>query len=266
VVTFVEAASVAVLLLFFALTQRRALWAALGIGLGAVLGEEICIRAYGAYQYSPAWSLFLDRVPLAVALIWPAVVLSARAVVRTLWPSGGPVAVGALVCFDAALIEPIATHAGLWSWNLPGFFAVPLIGIAGWGCYGAAASFVLDRLPARAGSGKAAAAGSGAVALVAPLLAHAGILSLWWGALRWWQAPIPPRAAIAGALALSAGASLLLLRSPRRLPWREAVPRACAAALFGALLLLRPDALLAVYAAAFALFWLLALDYRRPAL
>ena len=276
--TFVEAGSVAVLLLFFALTQRRALWPALGIGLGAVLGEEICIRAYGAYQYSPAWSLFLDRVPLAVALIWPAVVLSARAVVRTLWPAGGALAVGALVCFDAALIEPIATHAGLWSWNLPGFFAVPLIGIVGWGCYGAAASLVLDRVAARGGPARAPVASNSAVAapaaalpavaapavmLLAPLLAHAGILAAWWGALRWWQSPIPPRAAIAGALALSAVASLLLFRSPRRLPWREAIPRACAAALFGALLLLRPDALLAAYSAAFAVFWLLALDYRR---
>lgn len=251
-VTAVELASLVVLLLFFALTQRRSLWIALGVGAGAVLGEEICIRAYGAYQYAPTWSVFVDRVPLLVALIWPAVVLSARAVVRTLWPGAGALAVGALVAFDAALIEPIATHAGLWSWNLPGPFSVPLIGLAGWGCYGAAASCAIDRCPRW-------------VALAAPPLAHAGILALWWGALRWVSAPIPREAAIAAALLLSGGAAFLVLRSQRRLPWREAIPRACGAALFGALLCARPDARLAAYSAAFAVFWLFALDYRRGA-
>lgn len=251
---FVELGSVAVLLLFLRLSKLQQPWDALGLALGAVAGEELCIRGYGAYQYAPSWSLFLDRVPLAVALIWPAVVLSARAVVRSVRPGAGALAVGLLVAFDAALVEPIATHAGLWSWNLPGFLDVPLIGPLGWGCYGAAATLVQDRVRRR---------GLRLLALVvlSPLLAHAGILALWWGALRWLQQPIPAALAAACAMALCAVLAGLIVRARLRLSWRDALSRAAAASVFAALLWARPEPHLVAYAASFALPWLALLDY-----
>ena len=209
------------------------------------MARRFCIRAYGAYQYAPSWSLFVDRVPLAVVLIWPAVVLSARAVGRATGLSPG-----LLVLFDACLVEPIATHAGLWSWNLPGFFGVPPIGPVGWACYAAAACWLLDRRP-------------WSVAAGAPLLAHAAILAAWWGALRWVQTEIPPAAAAAISALACTAAAVIAARS-RRLPWRESIPRAAAAALFAALLAAAPDRRLLLYAAPFALPWLALLDW--PAL
>ena len=137
------------------------------VAAGAWIGEELCIRLYGAYQDVPGWTVFVDRVPLAIVLIWPAVV--------------------------------IATHAGLWSWNLPGAFGVPLIGPVGWACYAAAACGLLDGGEATPGAPAGAAPNRGAgapgaepaaalrrelapatrTALFAPLLAHAGILAAW---------------------------------------------------------------------------------------
>lgn len=285
---WVEAGAVVVLLVFVRLSAGVRLREVAAVAAGAWVGEEVCIRVYTAYRYAPGWTVFVDRVPLAVVLIWPAVVLSARAVQRT---TGAPAAL--VVLFDACLIEPIATHAGLWSWNLPGAFGVPPIGPVGWACYAGAACWLLDggngrrrdRGEARgpqhldggelrtgghgeAGSSKAAPPlarpGSLRTVALAPLLAHAAILAAWWGALRWVQAEIPPAAAVAGAAVAGLSAAGVALRAPR-LPWREAIPRAAAAALFVALLAAAPDRALLLYAAPFALPWLALLDWRAAA-
>lgn len=249
----VELGSVLVLALFFSFSERARPWEALAVSLGAFLGEEACIRWYSAYQYSPGWTVFVDRLPLAVLFIWPAVVLSARAVLRALLGRAPALLVGLLVVFDAALVEPVATHAGLWSWNLPGFFSVPPIGPLGWGCYAAAASFLLDKL-----SGPRALA----AALGAPVLAHAGILALWWGGLRWLQADISALSAALASLLICIAAAAAVLASRKRLPWREAIPRGAAAGLFAGLLWAAPDRALLLYAAPFALPWLLLLRLR----
>jgi hypothetical protein len=237
---WVELGSVVILLMFLMFSERVPLRDVVSVAAGAWLGEEICIRVYDAYAYAPGWTVFVDRVPLAVVLIWPAVVLSARAVQKAV---GVPA--GLVVLFDAFLVEPIATHAGLWTWNLPGFFGVPPLGPVGWACYGAAACFMLDKAPRW-------------TALAAPLLAHAGILAAWWGLLRWVQAEIPPSVAAAVSALVCTSAAVVAIRS-RKLPWREAVPRASAAALFVALLAASPDRLLIFYAVPFALPWLLSL-------
>jgi hypothetical protein len=179
------------------------------------------------------------------------VILSGRAVARLFVgaPSGSsirlPLATGLVVWFDASLMEPVATHAGLWHWNLNGPFGVPLIGPLGWGFYAAAGALCLQGLRAwwvLVG------------VLVAPLLAHALILAAWWGGLRGLQAGWPEGVALAAGLAMCGAATLAALRVRRsaRLPWREVVPRAGAAAVFFALLGVRPDGLLALFALAFS--------------
>jgi hypothetical protein len=239
---WVELGALSILLVFALFSEGVRLRDALFVAAGAWMGEEVCIRLYGAYQYAPGWTVFVDRVPLAVVLIWPAVVLSARAVQRS---TGVPVFF--VVLFDACLVEPIATHAGLWSWNLPGAFGVPLIGPVGWACYAAAACLVLDRAPRW-------------TSVAAPLLAHAGILVAFWGALRWMRFAISPGAAAGVSALVCTAAALVALRAPR-LPWRDAAPRAAAAALFAALLYAAPDRALLLYAAPFALPWLALLDW-----
>lgn len=257
----VEFASVFVLALY-AFFARPRLRDVLVIAAGAFLGEEICIRLYGAYQYSPAWSLFVDRVPVAVLCIWPAVVLSARAVAARLAPgrdpSGAALATGAIVLLDAALIEPVATQAGLWSWNLPGAFSVPPVAPFGWACYAFAAALVLARLER---AKRSATLSLGAPFAVAAL-AHALILAGWWSALRWLQVAIPERAAVAAAVFSGAGLFILALRLPR-LSWRDSAPRACASAVFAGLLVARPEPHLVAYAACLAVPWLAVLDWRR---
>lgn len=220
------------------------------LAAGATLGEDICLRVYGAYRYDAGWSLWIDRLPLSVALTWPVVILSGRAVAGLVVGAPGrerwlPLWTGLVVWFDASLVEPIATHAGLWHWNLNGPFGVPLIGPLGWGFYAAAGTLCLQRL-----RGWRILLGG----LIAPLLAHVLILLAWWGGLRELSGGWPEGAALAVGLAVCAGATLLALRVRRaaRLPWREAVPRASAAALFFALLGVRPDGALALFAVAFS--------------
>src|SRR5690349_9163783 len=76
------------------------------VAIAAWVTEDTCIRIYGFYEYHAPWSVFVDRVPLLVALIWPVVVLSARDVALSL-AGGDPVKAIAktavIVLFDAAL-------------------------------------------------------------------------------------------------------------------------------------------------------------------
>lgn len=253
---WVELGSVLVLAVFFRFSARArgedGFGSALGLAFGAWLGEEVCVRGYGAYRYAPGWSVYLDQVPLVVVLIWPAVILSARAVARALSGSTRPLLVFAVVLFDAALIEPIATHAGLWSWSLPGAFGVPPVGPWGWACYAGAASLCLD---AAARSGRRALL-SFAAPLAAPLLAHAGILVAWFAFFRWVQVEIPAPAAVAASVCCGVAAALFALRAGR-LPLQESIPRVAAATIFAGLLAVHPDGYLLAYAAPFTLPWLI---------
>ncbi|MGC4119537.1 MAG: carotenoid biosynthesis protein [Myxococcales bacterium] len=214
----------------------------------ALLGEDTCIRAYGFYQYAPGWHLRVDHVPLLIATIWPAVVLSARAIARLILKGRGGTAglaalSGVLVVFDAALIEPVAVTSGLWSWNAPGIFAVPPVGILGWGFFAAASVYVLERVPARA---------SGVVVIAAPLLTHLALLASWWGLLRWLpQVSFTPAAGIAFVALCSLLYFAAVRRSRAGLPRNETLARVAATSFFGFLLATHPEAWLLGYAAAF---------------
>ncbi len=176
------------------------------LAAAAWLGEDTCIRAYGFYEYSPGWSLRLDRVPVLVACIWPAVILSARDLARDLLPGRSravPLVAAGIVLADAALIEPIAVHAGLWSWSVPGLFGVPPVGVYGWACFAGVSAAVLD----------VEERGTGFFArpwLVAQLLAgvahlHLMLLAAWWAALRWCSGPVAPWPAVVIVWVVSLG-------------------------------------------------------------
>ena len=238
----VEAASVGILALYLAIQHRHGRLAAFAreaacIALAGYLAEDLCIRLFAFYSYNPGWTLILDRMPLLVALIWPFVILSARDVARALRPGRSPVLLGTvLVLFDAALIEPVAVRAELWSWSEPGLWGVPLIGVWGWGVFAAITLALLERDRAAW------------VPLIAPPLANLLLVASWWGAFRWglrFELPVLVKLA---ASALGALAMLLAWRGRRGVAdWTVMAPRAVAASLFFALVALRGDALLWAY-------------------
>ena len=249
-----EAACVAIIGVYFVAHRADAPMRrdALLLAAAALAGEDSMIRAYGFYHYAPGWHLRVDQVPLLIPAIWAPVMLSARAVARSLLGRGGglreALLTGALVTFDASLIEPIAVRAGLWQWTEPGVFRVPVIGIVGWGLFAAAATYALDRTRGLARL---------SVVPAAALATHAALLALWWGALRWTLRDELPFAAAATPVALaSALYTAAVVRTNASLPWRELAPRAAATGFFAALLADRADAPLVAWAALFTPPWL----------
>ena len=167
------------------------------VAAAAWITENSVIHLYEFYQYAPRWSLFVDQMPLMVVLIWPGVFGSSRDL------AGPPksmvsnaLLVGAIVISDAALIEPISVTYGLWSWNEPGIFQVPIIGILGWGIFAAGAQAWLHFARRR---WQDALWPVLAVLILAPLWTHAVLLILWWSSLRWLSAPLPSWSVVAAA-------------------------------------------------------------------
>lgn len=232
---WVEVAAVGVLALYVYLRFRRGQGEGLAflrdfavIAPAAWLAEDSCIRLYGFYEYSPGWHVFLDRVPLAIACIWPAVILSARDLANRLVP-GRPWHVvltgGAIVWLDAVFIECIATESGLWSWSEPGPFGVPLVGPFGWGCFASAVILSL-RVP-RAGLRPA-------TVMAAPAITHCLLLASWWGLFRWISAPVPEWAFVAatGGMGLALTAAAARVRRRVFVPLDEMLARLAAASVF----------------------------------
>ncbi len=194
--------------------------------VAAWIGEDSVIRAYGFYAYDEGWSLFLDRVPLLIVVIWPVVIDSAWSLGRALGRGAAvPVVAAAFVLADASLIEPVAVHAGLWRWTEPGLFSVPPVGILGWAFF---AGLVVALAP-RVGW---------LAVLLAPLGTHALLLGAWWGGLRWVSGPIPAWAGLAavwGAL-LPVAAAFARRRTGAHVAPIELWARVPGAAFFFALL------------------------------
>jgi hypothetical protein len=224
------------------------------------IGEDSVIRAYGFYAYSPDWSCFLDRTPLLIILIWPAVIDSAHLLARRLLcgraaraarPHAVAALAGAIVLSDAALIEPIAVHAHLWSWTTGGIFLVPPIGIVGWAFFAAAAVFTFEWV------GEGSVGRSVLVLAVAPVATHAALVASWWLGFKW--LPGAPGmwvvAVVAWCLSLPIAGFALAKSIGRRVPRVDLAARAPGAAFFFALLVLtaRDQVELVVYAFAFAL-------------
>ncbi len=247
----VECFSLVVLALFVAVAQDRkaCLRDALLISLGALLGEDTCIRAYGFYFYSNDWHVFFDKVPLVVLLIWPAVVLSATKIARAVSPRASAARLGAMVCaivvFDAALIEPIAVHAHLWHWTRQGIFHVPIVGILGWGFYAGCIVFLMERTrgPARVFIPAASALGT-----------HGLLLVSYWGLFRYvLRYDLPFHVCVGLVLPASLYYVTKVVRAKATLSLGDLAARGAATSLFVYLLAKKPDAELIVYAMTFTL-------------
>jgi len=232
------------------------------IAVAAWIGEDTSIAFYGFYTYAPGWHLHIHHVPILVPLIWPLVVLSARDVVSKLWPALGgwrPLVVGAVVAFDASLVEVVAVRAGMWSWAEAGHLGIPLIGIAGWGYFAAGADVALSR-------GR-----PGLVLVTGPLATHALILVTWWGLFRWTLRGPLGLASVIGLVVLAALALAVVLRRRRAgfaIPLDLAMPRMIAASLFVVLLVATApfDAPLWAHAACVAVPYFAATSYDLTAL
>lgn len=204
----VEIASAGIVVLLVAALVRgersagRYLFRLLLMAAAGWVAEDTCIRLYQGYGYADTWTLWLDRVPVLVVVIWPTVLMSAYKLALSLaagktrwaWMLGGMI-----VTVDAALIEPVAVHAGLWSWHEPGLFDVPIVGVLGWGLFALAClgwlAFVDER--------KLSRTWDIAALFIAPLVVHAGVLALWWGAFRWMQVRLPAALGVTAAWLVS---------------------------------------------------------------
>jgi hypothetical protein len=223
------------------------------LAVAGFIGEDSVIRAYGFYFYSLRWDLFLDRVPLAIVLIWPVVIHSAWDLSRklcrvTMWV---PLVGAAIVLADASLIEPIAVQAGLWRWTQPGLFAVPPIGILGWSFFALGCIAVLQHAD-RSDRGRRL----GLPALViGPLTAHALLVVTWWTAFKWLSRPLPGWPFVVALWLVSALVTRTLVRRRlgARVPLGVLYLRVPGAAFFFVLLapLLATEPLLGWYAIAF---------------
>jgi hypothetical protein len=105
--------------------------AAYGYGL-----ERAAIAAFAAHEYPPSWRVAPGGVPLAVVVVWAAVISSAMAVaVRR--GAGSPASRAASSALLALVVdlamEPVAVRAGLWRWTPPGaWLGVPVGNFVGW--------------------------------------------------------------------------------------------------------------------------------------
>jgi len=234
----------AVIVAVYAFARRDALGELALLAVAGFLGEDSVIRAYGFYFYSPRWHLFLDKVPLLIFVIWPIVIHSAWSLARRLGPRAtAPLLGAAIVLADASLIEPIAVHAGLWTWTEPGLFAVPPIGIIGWAYFAGAAMVCLERnRPV-------------AAVVVAPLATHAMLVASWWLAFKWLSRPLPAWPFVIAAWIVLGAVAVAALRVPGRREFRkDLLLRGPGAAFFFVLLVLygRDLPALCVYSVAFA--------------
>lgn len=236
---------------------RRFLWRLFLLSLAGTIAENTCIWFYGFYQYSPDWSLFLGELPLMVALIWPVVIHSAWTLAKRLVDARHVAWVAALIVLaDASLIEPIAVQSGLWSWNEPGLFFVPPIGIVGWAFFTLGCVFWFSWCERVAGPRDIPKWLEAVVLLLAPVLTHLLLLVAWWGFFRWVNVEIPPWPLVWVAWILFLGGAFLarLYGVYRRVPRIELWVRVPGALFFFALLALygRQEIALVAYSLSFA--------------
>ena len=124
------------------LHARRAL------GGGRAIGELLALAAYGygveaaaiglfgSHSYGASWLAAPFGVPLAVALVWAAVISSSMALSARIDPRGttARAAAAALIAISLdVLMEPVAVRIGLWRWTPAGpWLGGPIGNFVGW--------------------------------------------------------------------------------------------------------------------------------------
>ena len=133
-------APVAILLAFgharAALGARRAAGELLTLAAYGFALERVSMTVFGSHRYGTGWVLAPAGVPVAVALVWAAVISSALALAARhgLRPAGARALAAALFAVTLDLtIEPVAIRRGLWEWTPPGpWLGVPIGNFVGW--------------------------------------------------------------------------------------------------------------------------------------
>jgi uncharacterized membrane protein len=109
--------------------------------------ELAAIRTFASHAYGNGWAIAPLGVPVAVAVVWAAVISSAMALAARLGPrtaTGRGAAAAAVAIALDFVMEPVAVRSGLWSWTPPGpWLGIPVGNFVGWavvvGAYTAAA-------------------------------------------------------------------------------------------------------------------------------
>lgn len=179
--------------------------------------ERVAILVFASHTYRDAWCAAPLGVPLAVAGVWAAVILSAMALAARLgFPSAAERGVAAALIGVALdlLMEPVAVRSGLWQWTPPGpWLGVPIGNFVGWAVIVGAYTFGAERWGEGDGLALCAARrlGVGAVSVLALVLVglawtHLGAEQTFAGAGGW--------AAWAMILALAACLGLRATEAP----------------------------------------------------
>jgi uncharacterized membrane protein len=138
-----------------ALHAARALgWKQAMVELGALVAygfalEKTAMVVFSSHGYAAAWRLAPLGVPIAIAAVWGALIVSGLAAAgRSGLPSPLARAAAAAawgIVLDL-LMEPVAVRAGLWEWTPPGpWLGVPMGNFVGWAVIVGAYAFGAER-------------------------------------------------------------------------------------------------------------------------
>jgi hypothetical protein len=126
------------------------------------------IAVFGSHRYDGSWRLAPLGVPLAVAGVWAAVIVSAMAVAWRYAARTAPLRALSAALVAAALdtmIEPVAVGLGLWHWTPPGgWLGVPVGNFVGWIVIVGAYAWGAERWAKAAGVAARLALGAGCIA------------------------------------------------------------------------------------------------------
>ena len=147
--------------------------------------EAAAIQLFGSHTYGGGWLVAPFGVPLAVAVVWAAVISSAMALAaRSGWPpTGARAAAAAVVAVTLDLLmEPVAVRVGLWRWTPPGpWLGVPVGNFVGWTVIVAGYAAGAERL---AGDGPAHREAGWRLVLIAGSVLALVVVGLAWKMLR----------------------------------------------------------------------------------
>ena len=119
-----------------ALGARRAAVELLALVAYGFALEWVAMAVFGSHRYGAGWTIAPAGVPLAVAVVWSAVIttgmaLAVRAGARSALHRGA-LAASLGIALDL-LMEPVASRLALWEWTPPGpWLDVPIGNFVGW--------------------------------------------------------------------------------------------------------------------------------------
>jgi len=132
-----------------ALGGRRALVEVVALVAYGFAVEWTAIAVFASHRYAEGWRLAPLGIPVAVAAVWAALILSALALVGRLGlatPLARAAGAALLGIALDLLIEPVAVRGGLWAWTPPGqWLGVPVGNFVGWAVIVGAYAFGAER-------------------------------------------------------------------------------------------------------------------------